>query len=241
MDEQSISMGISFGAGVLSFASPCVLPLVPAYLAYITGLSFEELSGEGGKSRSARRKSMMHALTFILGFSSMFALLGASASTVGNWLLDYQDKIRIVGGVFIFLMGLFVTGWIRLPWLAREKKFQLSERPAGIFGTYLVGIVFAAGWTPCVGPVLASILMLAATSEGTASGVSLLLSYSFGIGLPLFLAAIAVQSFLKSYSRLRPYMRQMSQVTGILLMIVGGILMSNSLAMIGDLGVSWAG
>jgi len=238
MDEQSMSLGIAFGGGVLSFASPCVLPLVPAYLAYITGLSFEALSEEGEKSKSARRRSMVHALCFILGFSSMFALLGASASAVGNWLLDYQDKIRMVGGVFIFL---FVTGWIRLPWLAREKKFQLSERPAGILGTYLVGIVFAAGWTPCVGPILASILMLAATAEGTASGTLLLLSYSLGIGLPLFLSAIAVQKFIKSYRRIQPYMGRMAQFTGILLMVVGGLLMSNSLAVIGDMAASWAG
>lgn len=241
MDEQTMSLGIAFGGGVLSFASPCVLPLVPAYLAYITGLSFDELSGKGEKSDSARRRSMIHALSFILGFSTMFALLGASASAVGNWLLDYQDKIRIIGGVFIFLMGLFVTGWIRLPWLARDKKIQLSERPAGIFGTYLVGIVFAAGWTPCVGPVLASILMLAATSEGTSSGILLLLSYSLGIGLPLFLSAMAVQRFIKSYRRIQPYMGRMAQCTGILLMVVGGLLMSNSLAMIGDMAASWAG
>ncbi|MFQ5589152.1 MAG: cytochrome c biogenesis CcdA family protein, partial [Nitrospiria bacterium] len=171
----------------------------------------------------------------------MFALLGASASAVGEWLLDYQDKIRIAGGVLIFLMGLFVTGWIRLPWLARERKVHLSERPAGIFGTYLIGVVFAAGWTPCVGPVLASILTLAATAEGTASGVFLLTAYSFGIGLPLFISALAVQRFLKSYRRLQPYMGQMARVTGVLLMVVGGMLMSNSLAAIGDWAVSWTG
>ncbi|MFQ5580697.1 MAG: cytochrome c biogenesis CcdA family protein [Nitrospiria bacterium] len=241
MDQQSMSLGIAFGGGLLSFASPCVLPLVPSYLAYITGLSFEELSGNGVKSGSARRKSAIHSLTFILGFSTMFALLGASASTVGNWLLDYQDKIRIAGGVLVFFMGLFVTGWIRIPWLGQEKKLHFSRRPAGIFGTYLIGIVFAAGWTPCVGPILASILTLAATSEGTSSGVILLIAYSFGIGLPLFLSALAVQGFLKSYRRLQPYMGKMAQVTGILLMIVGGMLMSNSLILIGDLAVTWAG
>lgn len=240
MDQQSMSLGIAFGGGLLSFASPCVLPLVPSYLAYITGLSFEQLS-EGKQAKSVRRRSALHALIFILGFSTMFALLGASASKVGEWLLDYQDNIRIFGGILIFVLGLFVTGWIRLPWLNQEKKIHLSQRPAGIFGTYLIGIIFAAGWTPCVGPILASILTLAATAEDMGAGMFLLIAYSLGLGLPLFLSALAVQGFLHSYRRIQPYLGRIAQGTGLLLMFVGGLMMTNSLTMIGDLATTWMG
>lgn len=231
---------MAFSGGLLSFASPCVLPLVPSYVGYITGLSFEELTQEG-KTARVRRRTALNGLTFILGFSTMFALMGASASVIGQWLLDYQDAIRLIGGGLVIVFGLYIAGWLKLRWLDRERKIHLAERPAGVMGTFLVGMVFAAGWTPCVGPILAGILTLAASSETTASGATLLIAYSLGLGLPLFLSAIAVERFLTSYRRLAPHLRLVSQITGILLMVIGALLMTNSFALIGDLTTTWLG
>lgn len=229
---------MAFSGGLLSFASPCVLPLVPSYVGYITGLSFEELTQEG-KTARVRRQTALNGMIFILGFSTMFALMGASASLIGQWLLDYQDAIRLAGGVLVILFGLYIAGWLKLPWLDRERKIHFSQRPAGLAGTFLIGMVFAAGWTPCVGPILAGILTLAASSETATAGAMLLVAYSLGLGLPLFVSAVAVGRFLTSYRRLTPHLRLVSQATGVLLMVIGLLLMTNSFALIGDLTTTW--
>lgn len=233
MDGQSVSLAMAFSGGLLSFASPCVLPLVPSYVGYITGLSFDELTTQGHTAR-VRTRTIINSLIFIAGFSTMFALLGLSASALGQWLLDYQHAIRIVGGALVILFGLYIGGWIPLHWLSRERRVHLAARPAGLLGTFLVGMVFAAGWTPCVGPVLAGILTMAASSETTTSGATLLLAYSLGLGLPLFLSALAVERFLTSYRRLMPYLPVVTRVTGVLLIVIGVLLMTNSFAAIGD-------
>lgn len=240
MDGQSVSLAMAFTGGLLSFASPCVLPLVPSYVGYITGLSFEELT-RGGKNTRVRSLAAINGLIFIAGFSTMFALLGASASAIGQWLLDYQNGIRLVGGALVIGFGVYLTGWVRVPWLERQRSIQLRARPVGALGTFLIGMVFAAGWTPCVGPILAGILTMAASADTTRDGVALLLAYSFGLGLPLFLSAIAVEQFLASYRKINPYLRLVSQGAGILLIVIGLLLMTNSFALIGDLTTEWVG
>ena len=240
MDGQSASLAVAFTGGLLSFASPCVLPLVPSYIGYITGLSFEELT-DGERTARVRLHTAINGLLFILGFSTMFTLMGASASALGQWLLDYQPVIRVVGGALVILFGLYIAGWLNWHWLSRERRLHLAARPAGFVGTFIVGMVFAAGWTPCVGPILAGILTMAASAETAEAGGTLLLAYSFGLGLPLFISAIAVEQFLTSYRRLAPYLRRMSQVTGVLLILIGVLLMTNSFALIGDVMTSWFG
>lgn len=238
--DQSASLAVAFTGGLLSFASPCVLPLVPSYVGYITGLSFEELT-DGERTARVRLHTAINGLLFILGFSTMFTLMGASASALGQWLLDYQPVIRLVGGVLVVLFGLYIAGWLNWHWLSRERRIHLAARPAGFVGTFIVGMVFAAGWTPCVGPILAGILTMASSAETAEAGGTLLLAYSFGLGLPLFVSAIAVEQFLTSYRRLAPYLRRVSQVTGVLLIIIGVLLMTNSFALIGDMMTSWVG
>jgi cytochrome c-type biogenesis protein len=240
MNGQSVSLAMAFSGGLLSFASPCVLPLVPSYIGYITGLSFEELTN-GERTARVRMHTAINGLLFILGFSTMFTLMGASASAIGQWLLDYQHIIRIAGGALVVLFGLYVAGWLKWHWLSRERRVHLAARPAGFVGTFLVGMVFAAGWTPCVGPILAGILTMAASAETTEAGGTLLLAYSFGLGLPLFLSAIAVEQFLTTYRRLAPYLLRVSQATGVLLILIGLLLMTNSFAWISEMATAWSG
>ena len=199
MFEQApdVSLLIAFAAGLLSFVSPCVLPLVPSYLIYITGLSLEELTSQADRSRM-RATIVLNSLFFILGLTVVFVAFGASASLVGRLLMTYQDFLRKAGGVLIVIFGLYVMGVLKLNFLMTEKRIHLQSRPAGYFGSVLVGMAFAAGWTPCVGPILGSILMLAGTSDSTSmmTGVKLLSSYSLGIGLPLFAIALSVGPFI---------------------------------------------
>lgn len=239
-----ISLLIAFAAGLLSFVSPCVLPLVPSYLIYITGLSLEELTSQADRSRM-RATIVLNSLFFILGLTVVFVAFGASASLLGRLLSTYQDFLRKAGGVLIVIFGLYVMGVLKLNFLMTEKRIHLQSRPAGYFGSALVGVAFAAGWVPCVGPILGSILMLAGTSDSTSmmTGVKLLSSYSLGIGLPLFAIALSVGPFLHYFKKIRNYMYAISVVSGVFLILVGVMLYTNSLALItGELerrGIGW--
>ncbi len=223
-----ISLLIAFTAGILSFISPCVLPLIPSYLTYITGISFDELVES--RSRSVRRRTLFHSLFFILGFTLVFVALGASATYVGNFFQENQVLIRRVGGVIVVLLGIHITGLVKFNLLEREKRFEFNDKPLGYLGSVLVGIAFAAGWTPCIGPILASILLYASTSENVGSGVILLVAYSLGLGLPFLVSALAFNTFLSYFSRFNRYLRIVSIVSGIFLVIVGFMLIFDYLS-----------
>jgi cytochrome c-type biogenesis protein len=224
------SLLAAFLAGFLSFVSPCVLPLVPSYLMYITGLSLDQLT-DSVERRRERTTIVNNAFLFITGFSLVFVAFGASASLIGQMLTDYQQVIRKVGGVFIMLFGLYVMGIVKLRFLMTERRIPLRGRPAGYAGSLLVGATFAAGWTPCVGPVLGTMLMFASTTDTLADGVTLLAFYSLGLGLPLFAAAIGMERFLTWFKQVRGYVGVMSSISGVFLMVFGLALYSDSLTL----------
>jgi cytochrome c-type biogenesis protein len=235
-----VSYPLAFLAGVISFLSPCVLPLVPSYISFITGVSFEDLA-DPELGRQVRARTLVNSLVFILGFSVVFIALGASSSLIGELLFEYQDWLRIGGGILVIIFGLFISGIIKLDFLLKEKKFHFRGRPAGYVGTFLIGIVFAAGWTPCIGPVLGSILLVASSQGSATYGVQLLTVYSLGLGLPFLVSAMAFNSFL-SYSRtLQKHMKVIMVISGIILILFGIILLTNNLGTIAtwfpDIGI----
>jgi len=221
-----VSLIAAFLAGIASFVSPCVLPLVPSYITFITGLSFDELTAAGAGPR-VRRLTLIHSLAFILGFSMVFIALGATATAAGQFLRTYQDTLRVVGGVLIVIFGVFLTGLLPIPLLSRERKVHLSGKPLGVLGSVLVGITFAAGWTPCIGPILASILLYASTAQTVGTGVLLLSVYSLGLGVPFLLASLGMNSFLAASSRLRRSLRTIEVVSGCILIVFGISLVTN--------------
>jgi cytochrome c-type biogenesis protein len=227
-DASQITYWIAFTAGILSFASPCVLPLIPSYLTYITGLSFSQLEDAHPKAK-VRLTVLLHSLCFIIGFSVVFVLLGAIAGIASSkfqlYLREGLGWIEKVGGLLIFLFGVHMTGLFHFGVLLGEKRIQLHKKPSGFIGTLVVGVAFAAGWTPCIGPILASILMVAATSGKVAEGVGLLSVYSLGLGLPFLLSGLLFHQFLIAFNRFRKYIRLVEIGTGVMLMAVGVMLM----------------
>jgi cytochrome c-type biogenesis protein len=217
--------------GLISFASPCILPLIPSYVSYITGISYDELM-----SRESYRKNLnitlLHSVAFVSGFSIIFVLLGATASLAGSFLSQHLDIIRMVGGVLIIIMGIFVMDVINIPFLQREAKLHLKMRPAGYVGTLLVGMIFGAGWTPCTGPFLGSVLTIAMTTDTLGRGMALLSFYSLGLGIPFILSAIAISAFLSSFSKLRRYFKAIKIVSGIILIIMGLLLITDKMTML---------
>jgi cytochrome c-type biogenesis protein len=222
---QSVGVALAFSAGLFSFLSPCVLPLFPSYLSFITGMSVSDLTG--GLSAAARRRVLLHALLFVLGFSLVFVVLGASFSAAGRFLLGHRDTIRRVGGVLIVVLGLYIAGVFRLGFLGRTLQWQVREKPAGFLGSLAVGVTFAIGWTPCVGPILSAILSLAATAETVERGVGLLLAYSAGLGVPFMLSALALGSFLDLFRRYRALLPAVERAAGVLLVVVGILVFTN--------------
>lgn len=210
-------------AGVLSFLSPCVLPLVPSYLGFVTGMTLDDLSG--GTRRNA---AMFHALLFVSGFSLIFLLLGASATVFGQLLFRYQDWIARIGGVLIIVFGLHLTGVLRIGALMRERRFQLANRPAGYFGAVLAGMAFGAGWTPCIGPVLGAVLTYAGTRETVSSGMALLGAYALGLAIPFLIAAFATDSFLSASRRFRRLIPVVERASGVILILAGVLLASGT-------------
>lgn len=224
-----MALDISFlgaaGAGALSFLSPCVLPLVPAYIGFLAGASFEELvattpTGEPGSARPQGR-AVRAAFAFVLGFSTVFIALGASASAVSTMLFSHLDLLGKIAGALIILFGIHFMGLWRIPWLARELRFHPALRPAGWFGAYAIGLAFAFGWTPCVGPILATVLTIAASEDQLSYGVALLATYSAGLGVPFLLAAWGIKPFVRFLSRFRRHLRKVEAVTGAALALTG--------------------
>ncbi len=229
MHSQEVTYIGAFIAGLLSFLSPCVLPLIPSYITYITGLSFADLQAEH-PSYFIRQKSILHSLAFIGGFTIVFVLLGASATYIGTFLHHNATIIRKVGGVLLVILGIHVTGLIPLKFLMGEKRVSIRHKPSGYAGSFLVGIVFAAGWTPCIGPILAAILAVAATEESVYHGMMLLLLYSLGLGVPFFISALAMHQFIVAFNRFKKYIRLFEITTGVFLMIIGVLIYSNWLS-----------
>jgi cytochrome c-type biogenesis protein len=222
---QSVGVAVAFSAGLFSFLSPCVLPLFPSYLSFITGMSVADLTGE--LDAAARRRVLLHALAFVLGFSAVFVALGASFSAAGSFLLDHRDLIRRVGGALIVVFGLYIAGVFRFALFGRTAQWQIRQKPAGYLGTLAVGVTFAIGWTPCVGPILGAILSLASTTETVERGVGLLLAYSAGLGVPFLLSAVALGSFLRFFKRYRPFIPVVERAAGVLLVVVGVLVYTN--------------
>lgn len=231
METPSISYLSALAAGLLSFLSPCVLPLIPSYLTYITGLSFSDLDTDH-PSTVVRRVALFHSLAFVTGFTIVFVLLGASATFLGSFMQDNMVWVRRVGGILIMLFGVHVTGLIPFTMLLGEKRINLKHKPAGYLGSLLVGLAFAAGWTPCIGPILASILMIAATSGQVGQGIGLLLAYSIGLGIPFVIASLALHRFVVLFNRFKKHIRLFEIITGLFLVVVGLLIFTNGLTLL---------
>ncbi len=228
-----VSIWAAFAAGVLSFLSPCVLPLVPPYLCYLAGVNLEELTEtEGEEARSAWRKALLAAFVFVLGFSTVFVAMGAGASAIGQLLREYLDILAKIAGVVIIIMGLHFMGLFKIRFLLMEKRYQADAKPATFIGAYVIGLAFALGWTPCIGPVLASILAIAASEESVSRGAFLLAVYSAGLGVPFLLAAFAINGFLSFMKRFRRHMRTVEIIMGLFLVITGIMFLTGSMQII---------
>jgi cytochrome c-type biogenesis protein len=218
-------------AGLVSFLSPCVLPLIPGYISFISGLSLQELRTPEAASQATRR-AFLSSVWFVLGFSVVFVALGASATVLGSLLLPRLGALRIVAGAIIIIFGLHLTGIFRIPFLQYEKKVEVRQRPLTAVGAFLVGAAFAFGWTPCIGPILAGILALASTQETIGQGMLLLAAYSLGLGVPFLAASLGVQAFLRFFGRFKGYLRAVEIASGLLLIGVGVLIMADRLTLL---------
>jgi cytochrome c-type biogenesis protein len=220
MESASIGVAIAFSAGLLSFLSPCVLPLIPSYVTFITGLSIDDVT-------HARRTALVHGLLFVLGFTLIFLALGAGASLIGRVLLQQRDWINRVGGVIIILFGLYLLGVLNIGVLARERRMHLATKPYGYVGTVFVGFAFGAGWTPCLGPILGTILLYTSSQADLARGMGLLTAYSLGLAVPFVLSAVAVERFASVFQRMKRGLVWVSRVSGVLLVGIGLLMVTN--------------
>ena len=220
MEGTSLGIAIAFSTGLLSFLSPCVLPLIPSYVTFITGLSLEDV-------QSSRRAALIHSLLFILGFTLIFLALGATATALGQLLLSQRVWITRLGGMLIIVFGLYMLGVFNISLFSQERRVHIADKPVGYLGTLLVGIAFGAGWTPCIGPILGSILTYAASTADLARGVWLLLAYSLGLAVPFLLSAIAVERFLDFFARIKRHMNWITRTSGVLMVAVGILMVTN--------------
>jgi cytochrome c-type biogenesis protein len=227
-----IPLTAAFLAGLLSFLSPCVLPLVPPYLVFITGASLDQLT-KRDRAEIGYRMVLMPALMFVLGFATVFVTLGATASAAGQFLREHSTLLAQIAGVAIILMGLHFIGIFRLGLINREVRYTHARRPAGLFGAYGIGLAFAFGWTPCIGPVLAVILALAATEDSVAKGAVLLGVYSAGLGVPFLAAALGVERFLGFLQRFRRHLGTVERATGVLLVVTGVLFLTGTIQTMG--------
>ena len=243
--EENVTLLAAFGAGLLSFISPCVLPLIPGYLSYVSGLSLDDLRGGAGAAGTekgaagapgappaTRRRVAVASLAFIMGFSLVFVSLGASASAIGQFLMSRLTILNKVAGAIIVVFGLHTMGVFRIEWLYQDTRVRTNQRPAGFLGAVLVGIAFAFGWTPCIGPILAGILAVAAAQDTIGDGVRLLLAYSLGLGVPFFATALAIDRFFAAFARIRHHYHKIELVSGALLMAIGVLIFTNRFTVI---------
>ncbi len=232
MQGTAIGLGVSFSAGVLSFLSPCVLPLIPSYVSFITGMSLNDV-------QRSRRIALVHSLLFVTGFTIVFLLLGATATVLGRVLLQQRDWVGRIGGVLVIVLGLYLLGVFNIGALARDRRVYIANKPLGYLGTLLVGMAFAAGWTPCVGPILGAVLTYAASSADLNRGLLLLFAYSLGFAVPFLLAAVMIDRFMTLFQRYRGGLVWMSRISGALLIVVGVMMITGSMTMITQWLQAW--
>jgi cytochrome c-type biogenesis protein len=238
--EENVTLLAAFGAGLLSFISPCVLPLIPGYLSYISGASLEEMRGgpAGGNSAAVtvpadtRRRVVLASLAFIVGFSIVFVALGASATMLGQFLTTRLTLLGRIAGAIVIIFGLHTMGVLRIEWLYQEKKVQTSSQPVGLIGAALVGFAFAFGWTPCLGPILAGILAVAAAQDTVGHGVRLLSAYSLGLGVPFLATALAINRFFTAFAKIRRHYHKIELASGALLVVIGVLIFTNRFTII---------
>ncbi len=224
---KDISILLAFSAGLLSFLSPCVLPLVPAYISYLTGSSIEEL-----KNDKAKLFTLYKSFGFVLGFSIIFILMGVSITSLGQLLITHKDLFRKIGGALIVLFGLHTIGVFKVKLFYREKKFLYFDKIKGPFSSVIMGMAFAAGWTPCIGPILSSILIYATSMDSIGKGVLLLMMYSLGLAVPFILTAMAIENFTKQFKKFSKYLPVISTISGVLMIIMGIMIFMNKLAIL---------
>lgn len=231
-----VTLLTAFGAGFLSFISPCVLPLVPAYLSYMSGISVDEMKAAGAQgNHKVAMHAALHSLAFVLGFSLVFVGLGATASALGQLMFDYMEYLSKIGGVLIVIFGLHFMGLFRISFLNFEARFNPDRKPPGMWGAFFIGLAFAFGWTPCVGPILAGILALSAGQDTVHEGIVLLVAYSAGLGLPFILAGLAINRFLVFFKKVRQHMHKVEIVAGGLLVIIGVLIFFGNMTVISSL------
>ena len=233
--DLGVTLVVAFGAGLLSFLSPCVLPLIPVYASFLTGLSVKDLSQKHNTALQKHRlTTMKRGLMFVLGFSVVFIVLGSTVGYAGSIFLDASIWIERIGGVVLIALGLHLIGLFKIPWLERQLKFDLSKRTSGKAGTFFVGMAFGAGWTPCIGPILAGILTIAASSSSISTGALLLSVYSAGLAIPFLLSAFALDRFLIFFDRIKSKMVWIERISGLLLIGVGILLLTGSMTLLSD-------
>jgi cytochrome c-type biogenesis protein len=216
---ETVGLPLAFGAGILSFLSPCVLPLIPSYVSFITGLSLEDAG-------TRRWTAVTHAAFFVLGFTFIFVALGASATALGGLLRYHRVWLERIGGGLIVLFGLYLLGVFQWGVLARERRIHLQNKPVGYLGSALVGLAFGAGWSPCIGPILGAVLTYTSATATLGEGMGLLLAYSLGLGIPFLLAALAVDRFIGWFQRYRRFIPLVNRIAGIVLVVVGVLLVT---------------
>ncbi len=234
MNEVELGIFIAFSAGIFSFLSPCVWPLVPSYLALVTGMSLEDM--QEGVNRKA---TFIHSLLFVLGFSAVFIVLGASASFLGQFFKNYEIWIARIGGVIIIVLGLHLSGVFKLAPLMREMRIHVSDKPAGYLGTIGVGMAFAAGWTPCLGPILGAILTYGFSQDTMWAGVGLLTAYSAGLAIPFLMASLALDAFLHAFQRFRRWIPVIEKASGVMLIGLGVLLLTGQLTALTAILARW--
>lgn len=226
----------AFLAGVLSFISPCVLPLIPGYLSYISGVTLDDMQGTGAGGAAAvaasRRRVLIASIFFILGFSVVFISLGAAASALGQFLLERLRLLSKIAGAVVILFGLHTMGVLRIGWLYSEKRVQVDRKPTGLLGAFLVGLAFAFGWTPCIGPILAGILAIAASQNTIWQGIQLLAVYSLGLGVPFLVTALAINQFFAAFAKIRRHYHKIEIASGLLLVVIGVLIFTDQFTII---------
>ena len=223
-----VSLIAAFGGGILSFISPCVLPLVPGYISFVSGVSFDDMRAADAASRAATRRQMLiTSLAFVLGFSIVFVALGASATEIGHLLRHQKTIFERIAGTLIIIFGLHLTGILRIKWLDKDTRVQTSGRPASPIGAFLVGLAFALGWTPCIGPILGGILAIAGSKNSVGEGILLLAVYSAGLGIPFLATSLAIDRFFVASARIRRYYKTIEVVSGVLLIVLGVLIFTN--------------
>jgi cytochrome c-type biogenesis protein len=228
--DVAVSFPLAFAAGLVSFLSPCVLPVVPSYMAFVSGLTLEEL--REGSAGEARRAAVFHSVLFVLGFTAVFMTLGWAATAAGQAFAQALPWLNRIGGVALIVFGLYLAGVLRIGALSREARIHLASRPTGFAGSFLVGVAFGAGWTPCIGPVLASILLYASLEASRTQGALLLATYAIGLGIPFVAASAMFNGFLASVHHVRRWMVPLGRVAGAVLALVGLLMVTGSYATI---------